>query len=116
MTDDPALDGLKGDFEPWTFEAAREMLAKAHAPLSRLGYVVALYGSVLHEGRGADLDLIAYSPRPRPSDPDLVYTILAAITRVEYVLVARESETIKGVTGYVWATRELRLIDLTVIG
>lgn len=61
----------------FTLDEARTLIARAERNAWHHGYVLALYGSVLRDGEGRDLDLIA-RPHRHPHDEDAFLADLAA--------------------------------------
>ena len=60
---------------------ARSIIATVEPGAAFAGYIVALYGSVLRDGYGRDLDLVA-SPYRRPFDDDALVRAFEQVGRV----------------------------------
>jgi hypothetical protein len=106
------INDPKDAYMPWTIEDARTLLYGVMQPMARLGYVIGVHGSVMLEGKGRDLDLLALSPWDVPRHPELVYVILATHTGVEEVLVPGVEH--HGTLAYVWVAFGNKLVDLAV--
>lgn len=62
----------------WTIDQARQLADHIDRRVRPLGYLVALYGSVLTQGQGRDLDLLLVPWRPN-TDPQLAITTIRIV-------------------------------------
>src|ERR1700738_33041 len=96
----------------WTLEQGRDFISQSARIFSDMGYIVGLYGSVLTNSEGRDLDLMVAPMRHRNerSDPSEVMQRLADVFGG---LLSKQYKSMMGNEAWTMTRKDLMIVDVS---